>query len=179
MRKLKNNELSRKTVEQFKDSPKINLTIILDNVRSLNNIGSVFRTSDAFIVEQIFLCGITAVPPHNEIRKTALGATESVEWKYFEKTEDAVLFLKNPGYIIVSVEQAEGSILLQNFFPEKSKKYAVIFGNEVKGVQQNVVNMSDFCVEIPQDGTKHSLNVSVSAGIVIWEFYRKMKITIL
>lgn len=175
MRKLRNSELMRKSVEEFKISSKIPLTIVLDNIRSLNNIGSVFRTADAFIVERIFLCGITAQPPHNEIRKTALGATESVDWQYFESTENAVRILKNENYLVASIEQAEGSVFLQDFKPEKSKKYAIIFGNEVKGVLQTVVDMSDFCIEIPQDGTKHSLNISVSAGIVIWDFYLKMK----
>jgi len=175
MRKLKNYELGRKTVEEFKQTSKIPFTVILDNIRSMNNIGSVFRTSDAFLIEKIILCGITAQPPHNDIRKTALGATESVDWEYFEKTEDVVSFLKNENYLIISVEQAENAIMLQKFHVDKNKKYALIFGNEVKGVEQKIVNMSDYCIEIPQEGTKHSLNISVSAGIVLWDFYKKIR----
>jgi len=175
MRKLKNNELGRKTIEEYKQSSKIPLTIVLDNIRSMNNIGSVFRTSDAFSVEKIFLCGITAQPPHNDIRKTALGATESVDWEYFVTTEDAVNQLKSEEYIIISIEQAENSILLQDFEIDSERKYALIFGNEVKGVQQNIVDMSDYCIEIPQEGTKHSLNISVSAGVVLWDLYKKIK----
>jgi tRNA G18 (ribose-2'-O)-methylase SpoU len=175
MRKLKNEELDRKSIEEFKNSEKTPFTIVLDNIRSLNNIGSVFRTADAFMIEQIFLCGITACPPHNDIRKTALGATESVNWQYFENTEDAVSLLKQQNYIVSSVEQAENSIMLQDFNIEKNKKYALIFGNEVKGVQQKIVSMSNNCIEIPQEGTKHSLNISVSAGIVIWDLFKKYK----
>ena len=175
MRKLKNNELGRKTIEEYKQSSKIPLTIVLDNIRSMNNIGSVFRTSDAFSVEKIFLCGITAQPPHKDIRKTALGATESVDWEYFVTTEDAVNQLKSEEYIIISIEQAENSILLQDFEIDSERKYALIFGNEVKGVQQNIVDMSDYCIEIPQEGTKHSLNISVSAGVVLWDLYKKIK----
>ncbi len=175
MRKLKNSELNRKSVSEYKKSEKINISVVLDNIRSMNNVGSVFRTSDAFLIEKIFLCGITAVPPHNDIRKTALGATESVDWEYFHKTEEAIKNLQENSYIIISVEQAEQSIMLQNFKPDKNKKYALIFGNEVKGVEQNIVNMSDYCIEIPQEGTKHSLNISVSAGIVLWDFFRKLK----
>ena len=172
MRKLKNSELNRKTVEEFKKANKIPVVVVLDNIRSLNNIGSVFRTSDAFTVESIFLCGITAVPPHNDIRKTALGATKSVNWIYFDKTEQAVSKLKSENYTMLSVEQAEKSIMLENYKINPAKKYALIFGNEVKGVQQEIVNLSDDCIEIPQSGTKHSLNISVSAGIVIWEFFK-------
>ena len=175
MRKLKNNELGRKTIEEYKQSSKIPLTIVLDNIRSMNNIGSVFRTSDAFSVDKIFLCGISAQPPHNDIRKTALGATESVDWEYFVTTEDAVNQLKSEQYIIISIEQAENSILLQDFEIDSERKYALIFGNEVKGVQQNIVDMSDYCIEIPQEGTKHSLNISVSAGVVLWDLYKKIK----
>jgi len=176
MRKLKNNELGRKTIEEFKQTSKIPVTVILDNIRSMNNIGSVFRTSDAFLIEKIALCGITAQPPHNDIRKTALGATESVDWEYFEKTEDVVNFLKNEDYIIISVEQTESAVMLQKFHINKNTKYALIFGNEVKGVQQEIVNMSDYCIEIPQEGTKHSLNISVSAGILLWNFYNKIQL---
>ncbi|MCD4834299.1 MAG: RNA methyltransferase [Bacteroidales bacterium] len=175
MRKLKNSELNRLSIEEFKKTGKTPLVVVLDNIRSLNNIGSVFRTSDAFLTEKIILCGITAKPPHKDIHKTALGATESVNWEYTESTIDAVTKLKNEGYIIVSIEQTEKAIMLQNFKIEKDKKYAVIFGNEVKGVQQEIVNLSNFSIEIPQYGTKHSFNISVSTGIVLWEFFRKMK----
>ncbi len=174
MRKLLNSELGRKSVDEFKKADKIPVTVVLDNIRSMNNIGSVFRTSDAFMIEKILLCGITAVPPHNDIRKTALGATESVDWEYFDKTEDAINHLKSNYYIIISVEQAESSIMLQNFIIENDKKFALIFGNEVKGVQQKIVDISDYCIEIPQEGTKHSLNISVSVGVVLWDFYKKI-----
>lgn len=176
MRKLKNKELNRLTVDEFKTTDKTPLTVILDNVRSLNNVGSVFRTSDALLVEKIILCGITATPPHNEIRKTALGAEETVEWEYFEKTEDAVAQLKEQNYTICSIEQVENSTSLLDFEPSKEKKYAIILGNEVKGVQQEVINMSDVCIEIPQFGTKHSFNVSVTTGIVLWEMFKKLSI---
>ncbi len=175
MRKLKNSELARKTINEFKKSEKIPVTIILDNIRSMNNIGSVFRTSDAFLIEKIFLCGITAKPPHNDIRKTALGATESVNWEYYNNIKDAIIHLKSKYYTIVAIEQVKNSILLQNFNIKKNEKYALIFGNEVKGVQQNIVNLCDYCIEIPQEGTKHSLNISVSAGVVLWDFYKNLK----
>lgn len=175
MRKIRNEELGRKTIEEFKQSSKIPITVVLDNIRSMNNIGSVFRTSDAFLIEKIFLCGITAQPPHNDIRKTALGATESVDWEYYEKTENAVKYLKSEKYIIIAIEQVEKSIMLNNFTIDNNKKYALIFGNEVKGVQQQIVNMCDFFIEIPQEGTKHSLNISVSAGVVLWDFFQKLK----
>ncbi|OFX60670.1 MAG: RNA methyltransferase [Bacteroidetes bacterium GWA2_30_7] len=173
-RKLKNEELNRLTTDEFKGSEKIPVIIILDNIRSLNNIGSVFRTADAFRVESIYLCGITACPPNKEIHKTALGATETVNWKYFEKTIDAIKFLKNQNVLIISIEQAENSIELQDFKIEMNKKYALIFGNEVKGVEQDAVNLSDYCVEIPQFGTKHSFNISVSVGIVLWDLFLKI-----
>jgi len=173
MRKLRNHELQRKTVDEFKRTEKLPFVIVLDNVRSLNNIGSVFRTSDAFLIEAVYLCGITACPPNKEINKTALGATESVVWKYFEHTKDAVLQLKKEGYQVASIEQAEGSISLENFDIQNDTKYAFIFGHEVKGVQQEIVDASDFCIEIPQYGTKHSLNISVSAGVVIWDVFVK------
>ena len=176
MRKLKNKELNRLTVDEFKTTDKTPLTVILDNVRSLNNVGSVFRTSDALLVEKIILCGITATPPHNEIRKTALGAEETVDWEYFEKTEDAVTKLKQQDYTICSIEQVENSTSLLDFEPSIEKKYAIILGNEVKGVQQEVINMSDVCIEIPQFGTKHSFNVSVTTGIVLWELFRKLSL---
>ena len=175
MRKLKNNELNRISLEEFKNSQKTPIVVVLDNIRSLNNIGSVFRTSDAFLIEKIILCGITAKPPHKDIHKTALGATDSVIWEYTKVTSEAIHTLKKDGYIIISVEQTEKAIMLQDFKIEKNKKYAVIFGNEVKGVQQEVVNKSDYAIEIPQIGTKHSLNISVSAGIVLWELFRKMQ----
>jgi tRNA G18 (ribose-2'-O)-methylase SpoU len=168
MRKLKVTEMGRKSVEEFKDSHKLPLVVVLDHVRSLYNVGSVFRTSDAFLVQGICLCGITARPPHPEIHKTALGAEESVEWKYFERTQDAVIWLKQEGYTVQAIEQCEGSTMLQDFIPDGNKKYAVVFGNEVKGIQQEVVDMCDGCIEIPQFGTKHSMNVSVTAGIIIW-----------
>jgi 23S rRNA (guanosine2251-2'-O)-methyltransferase len=175
MRKLRNHELGRKSVEEYKTSEKIPVIIVLDNVRSLNNIGSVFRTSDAFLIKAIHLCGITACPPNKEINKTALGATESVPWKYFEYTKDAINDLKTEGYEIYSIEQAEASISLEEFYPKEGKKYAFIFGHEVKGVNQEIIDISDACIEIPQFGTKHSLNISVSAGIVIWDVFVKIK----
>jgi len=175
MRKLKNSELQRLNIEEFKKAPKTPIIVILDNIRSLNNIGSVFRTSDAFLIEKIILCGITAKPPHKDIQKTALGATESVDWEYIEETSEAIKKLKKSGFTMVSIEQTENAVELQNITIEAKKKYAVIFGNEVKGVQQEVVNLSDYCLEIPQFGTKHSFNISVSAGIVLWEFFKKLK----
>ncbi len=175
MRKLKNSELERLTTEEFKEVEKTPIIVILDNIRSLNNIGSVFRTSDAFLVEKIYLCGITAKPPHRDIHKTALGSTESVAWEYVEDTLGLVQRLKSEGIEIASVEQAEHSIALQDFFPEKDKKIAIILGNEVKGVQQEVVSTSDYCIEIPQFGTKHSLNISVSYGVVLWDLFNKVK----
>lgn len=172
MRKLKITELNRMSVEEFKESDKLPLIVVLDDIRSLHNVGSVFRSSDAFRVEAIYLCGITAVPPQPEIHKTALGAEDTVDWHYFKDTLDAVKELKEKGYIVYSIEQVEGSTLLNELTLETGKKYAVIMGNEVKGVKQEVVNASDGCIEIPQFGTKHSLNVSVTAGIVVWEFAR-------
>ena len=168
-RKLKITELNRISVEAFKEADKLPLVVVLDNVRSLHNIGSVFRTSDAFRVECICLCGITAVPPHAEIHKTALGAEDTVDWKYYQNTVDAVDELKQNGYTVFSIEQAEGSTMLDKWGMDRNKKYAIVFGNEVKGVEQEVINHSDGCIEIPQYGTKHSLNVSVTAGIVIYE----------
>lgn len=174
MRKLKITELNRITAEEFKTSEKIPLIVVLDDIRSLHNIGSVFRTSDAFRIESIYLCGITAIPPHPEMHKTALGAEFTVDWQYFKNTLDAVEKLKLAGYIVYSVEQAEGSIMLDKLELDKSNKYAVIFGNEVKGVKQEVIDHSDGCIEIPQYGTKHSLNVSVTAGIVLWDLFNKL-----
>jgi len=178
MRKLKNSELNRLNIEEFKQSKKIPLIVVLDNIRSLNNIGSVFRTSDAFLVEKIYLCGITAQPPHKEIHKTALGATEAVDWVYEQNTNELVQQLKSDHVQILSIEQAENSTSLQSFLPLEGIKYAVIFGNEVKGVSQEVVNASDHCIEIPQFGTKHSLNIAVSCGIVLWDIFSKMKFKI-
>ncbi len=173
MRKLKNEELNRKTIEEFKDAGKLPLVIVLDNIRSLNNIGSVFRTSDAFLIRGIMLCGITATPPHKEIHKTALGATESVYWEYHENTMQAIEKLKSRNYKIVSIEQATQSVMLNEFNCRPGEKYALVFGNEVKGVKQEVVDASDLCIEIPQFGTKHSFNIAVSAGIVLWDFFNK------
>jgi tRNA G18 (ribose-2'-O)-methylase SpoU len=175
MRKRLNEELGRKTVSEFAESEKMPVSIVLDNVRSQNNIGSVFRTADAFLIEKVMLCGITSTPPHRDIQKTALGATESVEWKYYSKTAEAVAEMKEQGYIIVAVEQVEGAFELQDFQAEPGKKYVLIFGHEITGVSQDVVNMCDFCIEIPQFGTKHSFNIAVSAGIVLWEFSRKLR----
>ena len=176
MRKLKITELNRISTEEFKTAEKLPLIVVLDHVRSLYNVGSVFRSSDAFRVASVYLCGITATPPQVEIHKTALGAEDSVNWVYYERTQDAVEHLKAEGYEVWAVEQVEGSIMLQDFHPDKAKKYAIILGNEVQGVQQEVVDQCDGCIEIPQFGTKHSLNVSVTAGILVWEFARKMKL---
>ncbi|WP_440120379.1 RNA methyltransferase [Tenacibaculum sp. Ill] len=175
MRKLKNSELGRKTVEEFKQTNKTPIIVVLDNIRSLNNVGSVFRTSDAFLIEKIYLCGITATPPNKEIHKTALGATESVDWEYVENTMDLVEKLQAENVKVLSIEQAENSTMLDTFTPETDQKYAVVFGNEVKGVQQEIVSASDICIEIPQLGTKHSLNISVSCGVVLWDLFTKMK----
>ncbi|RMB62837.1 TrmH family RNA methyltransferase [Dokdonia sinensis] len=174
-RKLKNSELDRKDIEAFKASEKTPLIIVLDNIRSLNNVGSVFRTADAFLVEKIYLCGITAQPPHKDITKTALGATDAVAWEYVEDTLELVKKLKSQGVQVCAIEQAEEAVMLDNFIAEDGKKYAVIFGNEVKGVQQSVVTASDTVIEIPQFGTKHSLNIAVSCGVVVWDLFSKMK----
>lgn len=174
MRKLKITELNRISAEEFKAAEKLPLVVVLDDIRSLHNIGSVFRTSDAFCVECIYLCGITARPPHPEIHKTALGAEFTVDWKYVENTVETVDNLKKEGYFVYSVEQAEGSIMLNELQLDKTKKYAIVLGNEVKGVKQEVIDHSDGCIEIPQYGTKHSLNVSVTAGIVIWDLFNKL-----
>ncbi|MFT5791142.1 MAG: 23S rRNA (guanosine2251-2'-O)-methyltransferase [Urechidicola sp.] len=175
MRKLKNSELNRIDVEDFKKIEKTPLIVILDNIRSLNNIGSVFRTSDAFVIEKIYLCGITATPPNKEIHKTALGSTESIDWEYVEDTLSLVEKLKDLNIKIASIEQADNAMMLQEFVVEKDQKYAVVFGNEVKGVQQEVVSASDYCIEIPQYGTKHSLNISVSVGVVLWDIFKKIQ----
>ena len=173
MRKLKVTELGRLSVGEYREAEKQPLVVVLDHVRSLYNVGSVFRTSDAFRIEGVVLCGITACPPHPEIHKTALGAEESVDWRYYERTEDAVEELKRAGYIVLAVEQCEGSTMLQDFTSQPGERYAIVLGNEVKGVRQQVVDMCDGCLEIPQWGTKHSLNVSVAAGIVLWHMVRK------
>ena len=169
-RKLNTEEIIRLTPEEFKETPKIPLIVILDNVRSLHNVGSIFRTSDAYCVEKVILCGITATPPNTEIHKSALGAEFSVDWAYYKETTEVVNELKQAGYTMLAIEQAHDSINMDTFKAEKGNKYAVILGNEVKGVQQSVIDLSDGCLELPQFGTKHSLNVSVTAGIVIWEF---------
>ncbi|MCV6629117.1 MAG: RNA methyltransferase [Flavobacteriaceae bacterium] len=175
MRKLRNEELNRLDVESFKVHRKTPLIVILDNIRSLHNIGAVFRTADAFLIEKVYLCGITACPPNKEIRKTALGATESVSWTYEKDTQNLVRRLQEDGVQTVAIEQAERATLLGNFEAVPQQKYAVVFGNEVKGVQQAVVDVCDQVIEIPQFGTKHSLNISVSAGIVLWEFFQKLR----
>ena len=168
-------ELHRISVEEYKRVEKTPIVVVLDNVRSMNNIGSVFRTADAFRIEKIYLCGITATPPHRDIHKTALGAEDSVDWEYVENTLDCVQRLHDAGYAVYSVEQVEGSVMLQDFASE-GRKTAVVFGNEIDGVAQEVVDASDRCLEIPQFGTKHSLNVSVTAGIVMWDLFSKMKL---
>jgi 23S rRNA (guanosine2251-2'-O)-methyltransferase len=175
MRKLKNNELGRISVDEFKTIQKTPLIVVLDNIRSLNNIGSVFRTSDAFLIEKIYLCGICATPPNKDIHKTALGATESVAWEYVEDTLTLVEKLKAENIKVLAIEQAENSTKLNTFYPKKNEKYAIVMGNEVKGVQQEVVNAADLCIEIPQLGTKHSLNISVTTGVVLWDLFQKMK----
>jgi tRNA G18 (ribose-2'-O)-methylase SpoU len=175
MRKLKNTELDRLSVDEYKEIVKTPITVVLDNIRSCNNIGSVFRTSDALLIEKVILCGITATPPNKDIHKTALDAEKSVPWEYFEETEDAVQRLKENGYRVFAVEQVENSISLPDFTPEKDQKLALVFGNEVKGVQQSVVNSCDGAIEIPQYGTKHSFNISVSAGIVLWDLVYKLR----
>jgi len=175
-RKLKNSELNRLSVTDFKNSDKTPLLVVLDNIRSLNNIGSVFRTCDAFAIEKVYLCGITAQPPHNDINKTALGATESVAWEYATDVLTIINKLKADGVKIIAIEQAENSVALQDLELAKNQKYAVIFGNEVKGIQQSLVNAADYCVEIPQVGTKHSLNISVSCGVVLWDLFKKIRL---
>ena len=175
MRKLKNSELERISVENFKTLKKTPIVVVLDNVRSAINVGSCFRTSDAFRIEKIYLCGITAVPPNKEIRKSALGATDSVDWEYQESTKDVVLNLKKKRYLTIAIEQANESIML-NDFSETNSPIAVVFGNEVNGVQQSVIDVCDNCIEIPQIGTKHSLNISVSVGVVLWDLFNKINV---
>jgi len=171
IRKLKLDELNRATIDEFKQQDKLPIAVVLDNVRSLHNVGSIFRTSDAFAVDQICLCGITGLPPNREIEKTALGATQSVSWNHFATTMDAVNHLRESGYLIIAIEQAENSTMLHEFIPESDKKYALIFGNEVNGVDEEVMEHIDACIEIPQFGTKHSFNIVVSAGIILWDFF--------
>ena len=175
MRKLENSELDRKSIADFKDAQKTPLIIVLDDIRSLHNIGSVFRTADAFLIEKIYLCGITATPPNKEIHKTALGATETVVWEHHKEVLEVIENLKNDQVTVLAIEQVQDAVLLQEFVVDTTKKYALVFGNEVFGVSQKAVALCDGCIEIPQLGTKHSLNISVSAGIVIWDLFSKMK----
>lgn len=175
MRKLKVTEMGRLSIDEYRQSDKLPLVVVLDHVRSLYNVGSIFRTGDAFRIEGIYLCGITATPPNVEIHKTALGAEDSVEWEYCDSTQEVVRRLRSLGYVILAIEQCEGSTTLERFVAERDRRYAVVLGNEVKGVQQEVVDMCDGCIEIPQYGTKHSMNVSVTAGIVMYEMHQKMR----
>ena len=177
-RKLKVEELNRIDIDEFKKAKKIGLTVVLDNIRSLNNIGSVFRTCDAFRVDEILLCGITATPPHIDIHKTALGAEDSVSWRHFDQTMDAINELKQAGYTVYSIEQTENSTSLSDLSLDIDKKYAIVLGHEVHGVQQSVIDASHGCIEIPQYGTKHSLNISVATGIVVWSFYSQLNMEI-
>lgn len=177
MRKLLNRELGRKNIQEYRNSKKSAFVIVLDNVRSHNNVGSVFRTADAFITEKIILCGITPKPPHRDIQKTALGATDSVEWSYYEKATDAIRDLKSESYKIIGIEQVEGAVHLKDVKIEKGQKYALVFGHEVNGVDQKVLDLCDMCIEIPQFGTKHSFNIAVSAGIVLWELNKDLTLS--
>jgi 23S rRNA (guanosine2251-2'-O)-methyltransferase len=176
MRKLKLDELNRASVSEFKEQDKLPVVVVLDNVRSMHNVGSIFRTCDGFAVEQVYLCGITGQPPHREIEKTALGATQSMSWIYCVDPVEAVEQLRKKGYRIIAVEQAEKSIMLNEFEARHDEKYALVFGNEVNGVSDEVMQIIDACIEIPQFGTKHSFNIVVSAGIVLWDFFSKMVI---
>lgn len=176
MQKLKLDDLNRVSIDEFKEQEKLPVVVVLDNVRSMHNIGSVFRTADGFAVEGVYLCGITAQPPHREIEKTALGATQSVTWQHFHTTPEAVTSLRNEGYKIIAIEQAKNSTMLNTFIPSKSEKYALIFGNEVNGVSDEVMAQIDECIEIPQFGTKHSFNIVISAGIVLWDFFAKLRL---
>jgi tRNA G18 (ribose-2'-O)-methylase SpoU len=175
MRKLEMHELQRSNAEEFKTSKKIPVVVVLDNVRSAINVGSVFRTSDAFRIQQIVLCGYTPQPPHREINKSALGATESVDWTYFETTTEALEHLKKDGFQIIAIEQTEPKVWLNEFAPQNSEKYAVVLGNEVEGISDEALNLCDLSLEIPQEGTKHSLNISVAAGIVLWHFFKGLR----
>jgi len=175
MRKLRTSELNRQSAEEMKNSERLPIVVVLDNVRSAYNVGSVFRTCDAFAIEKIYLCGITASPPNREVMKTALGSTESIPWKYFKSADEAVNELKSSGYLISLVEQTDESISLEEFLVKKNQKYALIFGNEVEGISQPLLSLADTAIEIPQFGIKHSFNISVSAGIVLWDFFLKMR----
>jgi 23S rRNA (guanosine2251-2'-O)-methyltransferase len=175
-RKLKNDELERKSVSEFKNAEKTPVVIVLDNVRSALNVGSIFRTADAFLIEAIYLCGITAQPPNRDIQKTALGATETIAWKYFGNTKDAVTGLKSNNYKIIAAEQTSSSILLDKYIPQPNEKIAIVFGNEISGIDQEIINSADHAIEIPQAGMKHSLNIAVCVGIVVWEIYRKLRV---
>ncbi|KQC00914.1 RNA methyltransferase [Pedobacter sp. Hv1] len=176
MRKLKLDELNRVAIQEFKEQEKLPVVVVLDNVRSMHNVGSVFRTADGFSIEKVVLCGITAQPPHREIEKTALGATQSVDWIHFEDTLVAIDTLREEGYQIIAIEQAENSAMLNTFKPATNQKYALIFGNEVNGVSDEAMQKIDNCIEIPQFGTKHSFNIVISAGIVLWDFFAKLKL---
>lgn len=171
MRKLKLDELGRVSADEYKATEKHPIVVVLDNVRSMHNVGAVFRTSDAFLIDKIYLCGITATPPHKEIHKTAIGAENSVDWEYIEDSNLLVAQLKADGYQIVTIEQTEGSVLLNEYEVDSTQKYAIVMGNEVDGVQQSIIDQCDTCIEIPQSGTKHSLNVSVCTGIILWKWY--------
>lgn len=175
MRKLRNEELNRISKDEFKDKQKTSVVIVLDNVRSMNNVGSIFRTADAFLLEGIYLCGITSQPPHREIEKTALGATLTVAWKYFKNVAEAIRELKRQDFLVACVEQTDSSIPLDKFFPEPEKKYALIFGHEMNGISEEAIRMSNIALEVPQYGTKHSLNIAVCAGIVVWDIYSKLQ----
>lgn len=176
MQKLKLDDLNRVSVDEFKEQEKLPVIVVLDNVRSMHNIGSVFRTADGFSIAGVYLCGITAQPPHREIEKTALGATQSVNWQHFNTTLDAVAALRAEGYEIIAIEQAAGSTMLNTYQPSNDKKFALIFGNEVNGVADEVMTKIDECIEIPQFGTKHSFNITISAGIVLWDFFAKLRL---
>lgn len=176
MKKLKFDELNRVDIEEFKKQDKLPIVVVLDNVRSMHNVGSVFRTADGFAIEKVILCGITAQPPHREIEKTALGATQSMDWQHYDDTLDAVNDLRKDGYEIIAIEQAQNSLMLNTFKPDAHQKYALIFGNEVNGVADEVMQRIDQCIEIPQFGTKHSFNIVISAGIVLWDFFAKIKL---
>lgn len=176
MKKLKLDELNRVDIEEFKKQDKLPIVVVLDNVRSMHNVGSVFRTADGFAIEKVILCGITAQPPHREIEKTALGATQSMDWQHYDDTLDAVNDLRKDGYEIIAIEQAQNSLMLNTFKPDAHQKYALIFGNEVNGVADEVMQRIDQCIEIPQFGTKHSFNIVISAGIVLWDFFAKIRL---
>lgn len=176
MQKLKLDDLNRVSIDEFKEQEKLPVIVVLDNVRSMHNIGSIFRTADGFSIAGVYLCGITAQPPHREIEKTALGATQSVNWQHFNTTSDAVTALRADGYEIIAIEQAAGSTMLNTYKPAADKKFALIFGNEVNGVADEVMTQIDECIEIPQFGTKHSFNITISAGIVLWDFFAKLRL---